>query len=326
MALWAEGSPAMRELLRTLDRVAKGDINVLILGETGVGKDVVAQQIHRSSKRAGGPFLRVNCANLGEQLLESELFGHEKGAFTGAVQVKPGLFEIAAGGTVFLDEVGELPPALQAKLLTVLEDRRVRRVGGVKEYPVDVRFVAATNRELGDEAARSTFRSDLYFRLNGVSLRVPPLRERPEEIPALAKHFLRSAARLSGRAEERYLTDSAVEALRAWPWPGNIRELRNVIDRAVLLTSGSTIAREHLRLEQDRRVRRPAPGAAPSAGPGPQIPPEILEHPQRKEIVALLEEFAGNQSRTAEALGISRNTLFARMRKYRIGRPRSKSY
>jgi len=323
---WAEGSDSMRELLRTIDRVAQGDINVLILGETGVGKDVVAREIHRRSRRAAGTFLRVNCATLSEQLLESELFGHERGAFTGAIQTKLGLFETAAGGTVFLDEVGELPSSLQAKLLVALEDRRMRRVGGVREYPIDVRFISATNRDLGHERERHGFRADLYFRLNGVSLRVPPLRERPEEIPVLAGQFLRAAVRLSGRTEERRLSDSALAALGKWPWPGNIRELRNVIERAVLLTSGPTITREHLRLDHDRLPgsRRPVAPSEPVSPP--EIPTELLENPQRKEIVAALERFVGNQSRAARALGISRNTLFARMRKYRIPRPRASPY
>ena len=324
---WGEGSASMRDLNRTIDRVAPGDINVLVLGETGVGKDVVAREIHRRSRRASGPFLRVNCATLSEQLLESELFGHERGAFTGAIQAKPGLFQAAGGGTVFLDEVGELPLSLQAKLLVALEERRARRVGGMREYPIDVRFVSATNRDLGSERERRNFRADLYFRLNGVSLVVPPLRERPEEIPALANHFLRAAARLSGRIEDRRLSDTALAALHAWPWPGNIRELRNVIERAVLLTSGPTITREHLRLDHDRRPsqRLPVATAAPEPPPRPEVPASLMDDPRRKEIVAALERFVGNQSRAAQFLGISRNTLFARMRKYRIPRPRASS-
>jgi DNA-binding NtrC family response regulator len=290
----------------------------------------VAQELHRRSPRAGGPFLRVNCATLSEQLLESELFGHERGAFTGAVQAKPGLFETAAGGTVFLDEIGELPLALQAKLLVVLEERRVRRVGGVRDYPVDVRFISATNRDLGVERERQGFRGDLYYRLSGVTLRVPPLRERVEEIAPLARHFLHSASHLYGSHAPRQLSDSALAALRAWSWPGNVRELRNVIDRAILLTSGPTITRDHLRLDPADRPFNPdgppTPTGLPALPAAPEIPPELLEHPQRKEIVAALAQFAGNQSRAAKLLGISRNALFARMRKYRIPRPRAQSY
>jgi two-component system response regulator AtoC len=300
---WDRGTPAMRELLRTVDKVARGEINVLVLGETGVGKDVVAREVHRRSRRATGPFLRINCATLSEHLLESELFGHERGAFTGAVEAKAGLLETAAGGTVFLDEVGELPRALQARLLLVLEERRARRVGGLRDYPVDVRFIAATNRDLRGASGGDGFRSDLFFRLDGVSLRVPPLRERPDEVLALAGHFL---ARAGGG--ERWLSDTAVAALQGWAWPGNVRELRNVIERAVLLATGPVIARAHLRLE-----------GTPAVAEGPVT--EAADPEGR--LVQALTAAGWNQTRAAAALGIARNTLIARMRKYGLRGPRA---
>ncbi|MFT3708229.1 MAG: sigma 54-interacting transcriptional regulator [Archangium sp.] len=224
---------AMAALYRLVDRVAPSTISVLLLGETGVGKEVLAQEIHRRSKRASGPFLRLNCAALTESLLESELFGHEKGSFTGAIKQKEGLLESAEGGTVFLDEVGEMPPSIQAKLLRVLEERKVMRVGSTTALPIDVRFLFATNRDLEAEVARGAFRSDLYFRVNGISLVIPPLRERPTEIEPLARQFLQEAAKRETRAAPE-LTPDALATLAAWPWPGNIRELKNVIDRAIL--------------------------------------------------------------------------------------------
>ncbi|MDB4929606.1 MAG: Response regulator of zinc sigma-54-dependent two-component system, partial [Myxococcaceae bacterium] len=237
--------PAMRRLHTMLDRVAAGVIHVLLLGETGVGKEVFAERLHRRSPRRDKPFVKINCAALTESLVESELFGHEKGAFSGAVSANPGLLESAEGGTVFLDEVGELTLALQAKLLRVLEDRLVRRVGGVKSHPVDVRVVAATNRDLEAEIAAGRYRSDLYFRLGGFVLTIPPLRERVGEIAPLARRFALAAAEQSGRPPPT-ISDEAMALLAAYRWPGNIRELRNVIARAVLLSSGASITPEHL--------------------------------------------------------------------------------
>ena len=230
-------SNRMRALYELARRAAAGNSNVLILGETGAGKEVLAETIHRTSARAGGPFMALNCAALSESVVESELFGHERGAFTGAAQAKPGLLEAAAGGTVFLDEIGEMPLTIQVKLLRVLETRRVLRVGATQPRAIDVRFLAATNRDLDEEVAEKRFREDLYFRLNVITLDIPPLRERPEEIAALARMFL---DRLSDSATHPppALREDALDLLRGYTWPGNIRELRNVIERAFVLCTG----------------------------------------------------------------------------------------
>jgi DNA-binding NtrC family response regulator len=324
--------PAMQQLYRLVDRVATSDISVLLLGETGAGKEVMAEAIHSRSPRASKPLLRLNCAALSESLLESELFGHEKGAFTGADKSKPGLLETAEGGTVFLDEIGEMPPALQAKLLRVLEERMVTRVGGLRPKPIDVRFISATHRDLGAESSRGRFRQDLFFRLNGISLVIPPLRERPGEIEALAKAFL-----ASGRAPgipEPTLSPSAVTALKAHPWPGNVRELRNVMGRALVLSGGGTIEPEHLKLEPPRPASGPVPQAASSPASEPQaaaapasVPEggrlsEAIDALEKQRILDALEKCAGNQSRAAKMLGISRGTLLSRLDAFGIPRPR----
>ena len=245
---------AMKRLHALVDRVADGVIHVLLLGETGVGKEVFAERLHKRSPRRDRAFVKINCAALTETLIEAELFGYEKGAFSGAVAAKAGLLETAEGGTIFLDEVGELSLTLQAKLLRVLEDREVRRVGGVKAKPVDVRVVAATNRDLEAEVAAGRYRSDLYFRLNGFSITIPPLRERVTEIVPLAVWFARSSAKQANRPQPT-LSPEAIKVLESWRWPGNIRELRNVMARAVLLSTHGNITPEHLPLER----MRPAP-------------------------------------------------------------------
>jgi hypothetical protein len=241
---------AMQRLQRLVKRIAVGTISVLLLGETGVGKEVLAESLHNESLRSKKPFLRLNCAALTETLLESELFGHERGAFTGAVHAKPGLLETAQGGTVFLDEVGELPHSTQVKLLRVLEERKVFRVGALKPRPIDVRFISATNRDLETQVAMGAFRQDLFFRLNGIALVIPPLRERLDEIEGLAKAFIQSASAQAGRARPPVLSLEALTLLRRYGWPGNIRELRNVIERAVLLCGDGPIALEHLPVEK----------------------------------------------------------------------------
>ena len=237
--------PAMRALYEQAALAARGIISVLLLGETGVGKEVLARAIHDRSPRAKGPFLGLNCAALSESLLESELFGHEKGAFTGALQSRPGLFEAAEGGTVFLDEIGELPPAVQVKLLRVIEERQVLRVGGRTPRAIDVRFLSATNRDLEAEAARGAFRQDLYFRLDGITLRIPPLRQRVAEIADLARLFLDRAAAQLDLTRPLGLSDEALAVLERHDWPGNVRELRNVIERAAVLCGGNTIVPLH---------------------------------------------------------------------------------
>ena len=311
--------PAMARLEALVARVAPGNINVLLLGETGVGKEVLAERIHALSPRGKRPLLRLHCAALSESLLESELFGHERGAFTGAIKTKRGLLETADGGTIFLDEIGELPLSIQVKLLRVIEERKVLRVGGLTAQPIDVRFIAATNRNLEAEVARGTFRQDLYYRLNGISLVIPPLRERAFAIAQLAAQFIGNASAAAGRAALT-LSPAAEALLRARDWPGNIRELRNVCERAVLLCPGDVIEPEHLSLPPDA-----APASSPSA---PSIEPTALTpHAQRQrdELVDALARCAGNQSRAAKLLGISRKTLVARLDAYGLPRPRKPS-
>jgi DNA-binding NtrC family response regulator len=237
--------PAMRALYEQVSLAAQGPISVLLIGETGVGKEVVARTVHARSPRADKPFIALNCAALPETLLESELFGHEKGSFTGAAQARPGLFEAADGGTIFLDEIGELPMVIQVKLLRVLEDRTVLRVGSRTPRSINVRFVSATNRDLEAEIERGTFRHDLFFRLNGISFTIPPLRERVTEILPLARAFIANASRELGRPASR-LSSEAVAMLESYTWPGNIRELRNAIERAVILCRGDSIEPKHL--------------------------------------------------------------------------------
>jgi DNA-binding NtrC family response regulator len=346
---------AMQSLHRLVERVAQGTLSVLVLGETGVGKEVMAETVHRLSPRREAPFLRLSCAALPENLLESELFGHERGSFTGAVRAKPGLLETAQGGTVFLDEVGELPMAIQVKLLRVLEERRVLRVGGLKSNAIDVRFVAATNRDLEAEVARGTFRQDLFFRLNGITLVVPPLRERASEIEGLARAFIAQACAQASRDERPSLAPDALALLQQYGWPGNIRELRNLIERAVLLCTGDTIGLEHLPVQRMRATfaaryvpARPTPFDEETRPPRlePPEPPRAREHPaprpaeeatataasirremadiERRRIAEVLERCAGNQTQAAKLLGISRRTLVNRLEVYGMPRPRKK--
>ena len=322
--------PRMAAIHDVAARVAVADITVLLLGETGVGKEVFAEQIHRRSPRADKPFLRLNCAALTETLLESELFGHERGAFTGAVQTKPGLFEVASGGVLFLDEVGEMPLSTQAKLLRVLDERKVLRVGAVKPRPIDVRVVAATNRDLEAEVRRGAFRLDLLYRLNAMSIVIPPLRERVAEIEPLARRFLAQTVGKNGSGPSG-LSDAALAMLRGYRWPGNIRELRNVIQRAAILATGDRIEVADLPAETMHasfvaEVPAPPPAAAPSApapaAPAPAAPPP--EPDERSKIIAALEACGGNQSEAAKLLGISRRTLINRIERLAVPRPRKR--
>ncbi|HTJ41953.1 MAG TPA: sigma 54-interacting transcriptional regulator [Kofleriaceae bacterium] len=292
--------PAMKNLFDLARRVAQGTINVLVVGESGAGKEVLARAIHAASPRARGPLIEVNCGAISETLIESELFGHDKGAFTGAVAAKQGLIAAADGGTLFLDEVGELSPGAQAKLLRVIEDKRVMRVGSTETRPVDLRVVAATNREL----ETSGFRTDLYFRLAGIVLEVPPLRERAIEIEPLARAFAAAAAAPLERPTPAFAPD-ALAALAAHDWPGNVRELRNAVERAVLLADGA--------ITRDDLFGKLTPKAAP---PAPAIDDE------RARIIAALEQCAGNQTRAAELLGMPRRTLVKRLGQYAIPRPK----
>jgi two-component system response regulator AtoC len=297
---------AMVRVFELVGKVAAAPTTVLILGETGVGKEVVAEQIHRQSPRAKGPFVRLNCGSLPATLLESELFGHERGAFTGADQRKIGYLEASDGGTLFLDEIGELAPTMQAKLLRVLENRRFMRVGGRDEIVVDVRIVAATNRELEADVKTGRFREDLYFRLSAFVIQVPPLRERPVEVTLLAELFTRQFAQRLGAAALSIRADAAA-ALARYRWPGNVRELRNAIERAVVLAEGGEI-----RLENFPESLRRGDGGAPATG---AIKEQLADLEQRRIEEALAAE-KGNQTRAAKRLGISRRALIYKLEKY----------
>ena len=307
---------AMRKVHELAERSAAGTINVLITGETGVGKELLAETVHRASPRRGGPYVCLNCAALSETLLESELFGHERGAFTGAVQAKPGLLETAARGSLFLDEVGELPLSTQAKLLRVIETREVARLGSVRPHRIDVRFIAATNRDLEAEVARGAFRADLYYRLNGITLTIPPLRARLEEIRPLAEAFARQICRDLGR-QPPLLPPASVAHLESYGWPGNIRELKNVIERAVLLCEGPILEPQHMPLERPLTESQKLPasgtpgGAAAAAG-----------NSERDRIMEALAACAGNQSRAAKMMGMPRRTFVSRLDEYKIPRPK----
>jgi two-component system, NtrC family, response regulator AtoC len=346
-------SASMAEVRALVDLVAGSMINVILLGETGVGKDVLAQAIFRKSPRANKPFLRLNCAALPDALLESELFGFEPGAFSGATRAKPGLLETAHGGTIFLDEVGEMPLTTQAKLLRALETREVTRLGGIKPRLIDVRLLAATNRNLHEAVAQGKFRGDLFYRLEGISISVPPLRERRDEITGLAETFVRTACERNEKPL-LVLSKEAAARLDVHPWPGNVRELKNVIERTVLLCDGPIILPRHLTLHpsgagMDGRGAptsvRPPPsvasiegtdagqsrertghdrlsrlGTKPTTGPGrPQI------DVKREVLLEVLELCGGNQSRAAALLGISRGTLLSRLDTFDVPRPRKKT-
>jgi transcriptional regulator with GAF, ATPase, and Fis domain len=329
----------MQRLAPMIDRVAAGQINVLILGETGVGKEVMARTLHVRSTRALGPLVCINCAAFTESLLESEIFGHEKGAFTGALQAKVGLLESANGGTVFLDEVGEMPLSLQAKLLRVLEQREVLRVGSLRPRAIDVRFLSATNRDLEVEIREGRFRQDLFFRLNGIALRIPPLRERVEEIEGLAIAFAKQAAE-AARRDVPLISRPVLALLKRYSWPGNIRELRNVMERAVVLASGTAITLEHMPGELMGPVVSITHGAVEPERPTMlTLPPDDDEietttastdglfrpgMTDRERVVAALEACEGNQTHAAKILGIARRTLIMRIEEYGLPRPRKK--
>lgn len=317
--------PSMLRLYRLVDMVAESTIGVILLGETGAGKEVVAETIHRRSARAAKPFLRLNCAALPDALLESELFGHERGAFTGAIQAKPGLLETAEGGTVFLDEIGELPLATQAKLLHALENREVMRLGGLKPLPIDVRFVAATHRDLEALVESGRFRQDLYFRMNGISFVIPPLRERAAELEPLARAFAAKACRDVARPPLG-LSGGALAVLRSHSWPGNVRELRNVIERAVLLCSANVLGPEDivLRAVTDIAKANEAPGAGTPMSAGSTLTSELAAL-ERARIIDALEKCNGSQTDAAKSLGISRRTLLYRLDVHGLPRPRKRA-
>jgi DNA-binding NtrC family response regulator len=303
--------PLMKQVYKLAARAAQVPISVLVVGETGTGKEVVAEAIHRLSPRVKAPFVKLNCAALTETLVESELFGHEKNAFTGATALKRGFFEAATGGTLFLDEVGELPLGTQVKLLRVLEQWRIVRVGGTAELPVDVRLVCATNRDLETEVARGRFREDLFFRIAAFVIPVPPLRDRRSEIIPLAVHFAHEIATDLGQPAVGF-TPEAMDALQQASWPGNVRELRNVIERAVVLTEGGKIGREHLP-EQILEQARATPHDALDVR-------QRVADVERDTVLSALAAAEGNQTQAARKLGISRFALIRLMAKHDIKR------
>jgi formate hydrogenlyase transcriptional activator len=304
-------SAALRQALQQVETVASSDSTVLLLGETGTGKELVARAIHNRSRRRHRALVKVNCAAIPSGLLESELFGHERGAFTGAIAQKAGRLELADHGTVFLDEVGDIPLELQPKLLRVLQEREFERLGSTRTRRVEVRLVAATHRDLEKMMAESRFRSDLYYRLNVFPVEIPPLRERPEDIPLLVRHFVQQFARRMGKTIET-ITDDTMDALTKYPWPGNIRELQNLIERAVLL-SPATVLRVPLRYLQGRTTPRSDGGTN-----------QTLAGAERRHILATLKEVdwvLSGPNGAATRLGINRSTLQFRMRKLGITRP-----
>lgn len=298
-------SPALKEVWRLIERAGPTDKAILIQGESGTGKELVARALHRRSLRAEQPLVAINCAALSETLLESELFGHEKGAFTGAVAAKPGFFEMADGGTMFIDEIGEMPGSLQAKLLRVLEDGSMRRVGSVKERRVDVRLLAATNRNMQEEVKAGRFREDLYYRINVMSLQLPPLRERHGDIPLLVRHFLGSQWKIE---------PEAMQAIERYSWPGNIRQLINVVERAKILADDYEVLLEDLPGEVTTPGSRETE-IAPHAQTGPAFSHD-LTLVQRAHIVEVLNRERGNKARSARALGVNRRTLYRLMEKH----------
>ena len=300
--LWESGNPTMKEVFRLADKVAPTDSTVMITGETGTGKEVIARYVHARSRRPEGPFVPINLGALPEQLVESELFGFERGAFTGADRRKQGLFELAAGGTLFLDEVGEMPVHLQAKLLRVLQDRKLQRLGGTATIPIDARIVTATNRDLDADVAAGTFREDLFYRLNVIRLELPPLRERPEDIAELAGHFIRRYRDRTGSTVGG-ISAEAVRRLQGYRFPGNVRELENLIERAMILTEGAELSPRDFPIGEntERPVRR-----------------GTLREMEKEAIIAALHRNEGHRTRAAEELGITRRTLLNKVKEYEI--------
>jgi two-component system nitrogen regulation response regulator NtrX len=311
-------SPAMQRLRAEISQAAPSNGRALIFGENGTGKELVARAIHAESHRARSPFVEVNCAAIPEELIESELFGHVRGAFTGALAARKGKFELADGGTLFLDEIGDMSLKTQAKVLRALQEQRIEPVGGAGSVGVDVRVIAATNKDLAEQIRRGAFREDLYFRLNVIPFHVPPLRERREDIPLLARHFVQILSAEHGR-RPKALAPEALDALARLPWPGNVRELRNIIERLVIMAPGDRIEAHHIPAsllealppEAEPLSDEPAPvGQAPLAA--------AREDFERRYILERYRECGGNMSRTAEALGVERSNLYRKMKAYGI--------
>lgn len=303
------GSARMQEVLAVVERVAPGNSTVLLGGESGVGKDMIARAIHQHSRRSSGPLVKINCAAIPENLLESELFGYERGAFTGAVAAKPGKFELADKGTIFLDEIGDVPPSIQVKLLRVLQEREFERLGGTKTLKVDVRLIAATNRDLRAALEQGAFREDLYYRLNVVPINIPPLREHKEDIPDLVRMFIARFARDAGK-NITGITPGALKLLLDFHWPGNVRELENIVERAVALSSGTELDARDIQLDL-------SPARPPSTGASAPFPPEgmTLEQFEDEIIREAVRRANGNKSQAARLLGLSRNAMRYRLTK-----------
>jgi two-component system response regulator HydG len=299
-------SPAMQEVFNVVEQVAPTKASVLITGESGTGKELVAQAIHENSPRAAAPFVKLHCASLAEALLESELFGHEKGSFTGAAGRREGRFKQADGGTLFLDEIGEISPAVQVKLLRFLQEKTFERVGGNETIKVDVRIIAATNRDLASEVGSGKFREDLYYRLNVVNIEMPPLRARPSDLLPLATHFLQRFAKENGKRIEGFAED-AVERITGYRWPGNVRELENIIERAVVLCDGAKLTAKHL----------PAGVSAATRG-GMRIPGSTMDEIERHAIVTTLEACGGRTTQAAQMLDISVRKIQYKLHEYGI--------
>jgi DNA-binding NtrC family response regulator len=309
-------SRPMAQVFDLIKKVAASEANILVVGESGTGKELIARCIHANSHRAARAFVPVDCASLPEHLLESELFGHERGAFTGAIATRRGLFEEANGGTSFLDEVGDIPLPLQAKLLRVLQERQVRRVGANRFIDVDVRVICATHQNLADMVQKEKFREDLYYRLNVISLPLPPLRDRPGDIPLLAYHFLRRYAAQSGK-EVKGIAPETLELLEAYPWPGNVRELQNVIERAVVLAEGEMVTPAEL--PANLRLPQKVPTAMVADHLSlKKAKQQWVEAFEREYLIALLNKHQGNISQAAKTAGVDRKTIHRLLKRYRI--------
>jgi len=306
-------NPRMQEVYDLISNVAETDATVLIRGETGTGKELVAKSIHFNSRRKDKPFVSLNCGAIPETLLESELFGYEKGAFTGATRQKIGKFEYADGGTVFLDEVCDLAPATQVKLLRVLQERVIERVGGNGQICIDVRIIAATNKNLEEEVAQGRFREDLYYRLNVVPIKLPPLRERKEDIPLLAKHFLAKYARLMNK-DISIISQEVLSEMMAYDWPGNVRQLENLIERAIIMAKGNCI--DHIDLSDDRRRKVESPGALAVNLPFKKAKERVVKEYERNYLISLLGRCRGNITQSAKIAQLDMKTLRRKMREY----------
>ena len=308
-------SPVMKQLKEDIKRVATTNSWVLITGENGTGKELVARNIHLYSKRSGKPFVAVNCAAIPDELIESELFGYEKGAFTGASGSKKGKFDLADGGTIFLDEIGDMSLKTQAKILRILQERSFERVGGTKTITVDVRVIAATNKDLEEEMKKGNFREDLYYRLNVIPFHVPPLRERKEDIPLFVKHYIKEFSLATAREDVPHLTDAAMSALVHYHWPGNVRELKNLMERLVIMVRSSTITVEDL----PPYIREHLPDNIEETNPfRSETLREARKHFEKEFIKRKLREYNWNISRTADAIGIERSHLYRKMKSYGI--------